>query len=322
MTMNTVESVVTQRFRDEGFPDAKVIGSGMEGTVYRLRPGTVAKVWYSSSRQRLLTLQQFYKNIVQAGLSFATPEIYDVWQVSEHSVSVEREILGRTLESWQPLRASVWPHASNAIVEILNQFRLLSPSDALSALPVLDEQESFSGSGAWPQNLAHLVRRRVDRFHPVLVRRVASLDAKVAAVLHHLEQHEHTLAGIACRGALIHGDLIPANIIVDDNLRPTAVVDFGFLSTYGDSAFDAAVAASIFEMYGPAARAIEHQLDQLLLPAVGADPETFAIYRAAYALITANAYDPDGADGHFRWCVDILARPEVCAVLGVSPVTR
>ncbi|MEU8301073.1 hypothetical protein AB0C04_27760 [Micromonospora sp. NPDC048909] len=36
---------------------------------------------------------------------------------------------------------------------------------------------------------------------------------------------------------------------------------------------------------------------------MGYDQATMLVYRAAYSLISANAYDPTGQDGHFAWCV-------------------
>jgi aminoglycoside phosphotransferase (APT) family kinase protein len=43
----------------------------------------------------------------------------------------------------------------------------------------------------------------------------------------------------------IHGDLVPPNIHVDDTGRPTAVLDFGFFTTAGDPAFEAAVTTGV-----------------------------------------------------------------------------
>jgi len=34
-------------------------------------------------------------------------------------------------------------------------------------------------------------------------------------------------------------------------------------------------------------------------------------YRAVYALLTSNVYSTDGKDGHYRWCVEMLNRPEI-----------
>ena len=89
------------------------------------------------------------------------------------------------------------------------------------------------------------------------------------------------------------------------------MIDFGFLTTVGDPAFDAAVTASIFDMYGPSARSAEALLDARL----GVDPRRAAVYRAAYAIVTATCFSPTGEDGHFAWCVAMLARDEVLAAL-------
>jgi aminoglycoside phosphotransferase (APT) family kinase protein len=108
--------------------------------------------------------------------------------------------------------------------------------------------------------------------------------------------------------ALVHGDLIPMNIHVDGAGRPVAVLDFGFLSAIGDPAFDAAITASIFDMYGPLAAKREAILDEAL-----ATPDVVrrSIYRAAYALATANCFSASGSDGHFAWCVRMLERSDV-----------
>ena len=36
-----------------------------------------------------------------------------------------------------------------------------------------------------------------------------------------------------------------------------------------------------------------------------------AVYRAAYALVTACCFGNDSSDGHFAWCMTMLARPDV-----------
>lgn len=313
--MTPIEPALAERFTEEGFSDALVIGSGMEGVVYRLAPGTVAKVWHRQPIERVLILREFYRGIIAAGLTIATPEIYDVWQVGERCVSVEKEIVGATLDSREPLRADRWPRAVVALTEVLEQFSAVPTLDALRELPVLDETRPFAPPGqAWPAALSSLVTRRVERSAPVLHRGVARLDDKVEAVLRRLGELPPVRAG------LVHGDLIPANVLVDDDLHPIAVLDFGFLSVHGDVAFDAAVTASIVEMYGPTARKIERDLDTAFVRALGPfvpSSDVLAVYRAAYALITSTAYDAEGNDGHFAWCAAMLARDDVCVALGV-----
>ncbi len=92
---------------------------------------------------------------------------------------------------------------------------------------------------------------------------------------------------------------------------PTAVLDFGFLSTVGDPAFDAAVTAGVTDMYGPRAAASRDTVDEAFVDWFAYPLERLAVYRLAYALVTAGWYDPAGLDGHTRWCREILTGPDV-----------
>ena len=39
------------------------------------------------------------------------------------------------------------------------------------------------------------------------------------------------------------------------------------------------------------------------------------MHRAAYAIVIATCFSATGEDGHFAWCVAMLGRDEVLAVL-------
>lgn len=78
--------------------------------------------------------------------------------------------------------------------------------------------------------------------------------------------------------------------------------------------------ASIFDMYGPLARDTERGLDEAIIERFGYSAARMTLYRAAYSMITSNAYDPLGQDGHFRWCVNILLREDVRELL-TTPVS-
>jgi hypothetical protein len=87
------------------------------------------------------------------------------------------------------------------------------------------------------------------------------------------------------------------------------------LTTEGDPVFEAAVAVSIFNMYGGDALETELGLSDLIEERLGHDRDAMLVYRAAYSLITVNAYDPDGKDGHFAWSAAALNRPDVTKAL-------
>ena len=68
-------------------------------------------------------------------------------------------------------------------------------------------------------------------------------------------------------------------------------------------------------MYGPHARTMEARLDDALVAEFGYDRDRLLLYKAAYAIVTGNIFDPDGADGHAAWCIAMLQRDDISALL-------
>ncbi len=117
------------------------------------------------------------------------------------------------------------------------------------------------------------------------------------------------MGGLAELGAglsVVHGDVCPPNVLMDGR-RVAAVLDWGFLSTAGDSTFEASLAAGFFDMYSPDARRLDDLLTECFVE-LGHDRERMRLYRRAYAIITATIYDENAGDGHYAWCVNQLTR--------------
>lgn len=269
------------------------IGSGMEGTVVRLEGDLVAKVWHAAGPDELAVRQRFYADVASA-LPLRTTRMLDVVRVGDRWASIEPLLHGT------PLAGPLDDAGADAVVDVLGSLASVAPTPAMTRLPALPQEAALDVSAGFEEGLARLVERRAD---DVLAAAVPGLS---------VEAITSALRGLPpAPPALVHGDLIPANVLVDEAGRPSAVIDFGFLTTAGDPAFDAAVTASIFDMYGPAARATEARLDARL----DVDPERAGVHRAAYAVVTATCFSPTGEDGHFRWCVAMLGRDDVLAAV-------
>jgi hypothetical protein len=68
-----------EHFTSEGH-DPRPLAAGVEGVIYGLGNGLVAKVWRDRRPAELERMQSFYADVAAAGLPFAMPEIVAVEQ--------------------------------------------------------------------------------------------------------------------------------------------------------------------------------------------------------------------------------------------------
>jgi aminoglycoside phosphotransferase (APT) family kinase protein len=301
-------------FASEGFPDAEPLAAGVEGAIYRLGGGLVAKVWGRKREPELVAMQRFYADVAAAGLPFATPLVRAVHEVDGVAVTFEDELFGRPLQDHLSIEDQVLdPAAVDCLTTVLCALATVPCTDTMRRLAVLDEDRPFwAGTDAFPTALTALLRRRVARYGPLLRTHVPDLDLRITR----LTQQLADLPPVP--PTVIHGDLFGANILVDHEKRPTAVLDFGFLTTCGDPRLDAGISAAIMNMYGPHAPDITRTLTTHLANALQYPKETLVLYQAAYAVATSNAFTDDGTDGHFTWCLTQLTSPELATQLRLT----
>jgi aminoglycoside phosphotransferase (APT) family kinase protein len=276
-----------------GLRPLHVVGQGMEGVVLRVEGDLVVKVWHHRPVEELEVLQAFYDSVA---LPVRTTRVLDVLRVGDRWASVEPHLAG------EPLTAEAADPDVEAMADVLDALAEVPVHPALTSLPVLPGELPLDVGAGFEAGLADLVGRRATR---VLATAVPDLPDVVAAVTSRLRSLP------AETPALVHGDLIAANVLVDERRRPAAVLDFGFLTTVGDPAFDAAVTSSVYDMYGDGARRTEARLEHAFTRRRGHDPARLAVHRAAYAIVTATCCSVSGSDGHFAWCVAMLQRPDV-----------
>lgn len=288
---------------DLGYPGGAPLGSGLEGLVHRVDGGLIAKAWFHRTPGELSRLGDFYRELAGQGLPFATPELVGVFERDGRAVTIERELAGTPV----PAAALSSAVAQEAILSVAVALRRTKAGAASRALTVLTETTPMRAADQpWGTDLAALVSRRAN---PVLAARVAGFDRLLDRILLRLRQLPDE------PDAIVHGDICPANVLVDAGGAVSGVLDWGFLTTGGDNIFDASLAAGFFDMYGPDARTHDDRLLGRLETEFGFPRDRMLLYRAAYAVLTATAYSADGNDGHFAWCAASLDRADVRAVL-------
>lgn len=289
-----------------GFATAEYLASGMEGHVFRVGAARVAKVWHLKPVSEVTSLQQFYEQVLALGLPFATPHILQVDEVDGRVVSLEKELHGTSMRELVRDDDPEPPDYLEAFLTILEALQTHALPNEESALPVLgvtpSREAQRSGGTAV---LLEVAERKVARYGSQLRASLPNFDWLYTRTVHHL-RHLETPVGHA-----IHGDLCPENVLLDEHRRVSTVLDWGFLSLFGDPALDASIASGLYNMYG-----LNHlQIDKIFLKAyeqrLGYSRERLLLYRSLYALVSSNAYSEDGSDGQYAWCVATLRREDI-----------
>lgn len=299
-----------QYFAERGHSGARRLAAGVEGTVYRLDGGIVAKVWNGRTPTDLDLRRELYTDLARHPLPFATPQILDIAEHDRVLITYERELCGAPLRpdsAVAPTREPELPGSqTDAVLTVLRALARVPATSAMRRLTVQgDDRPLWRGHVRFPDALAALVHRATRRHGELLATRVPDLSVKVDRTVAELQALPDSAVGV------IHGDLVPPNIHVNDTGQPVAVLDFGFFTTAGDPGFEAAVTAVIWDMYGPHARHHAAALTGLFAESLGYSVQTMALYQAAYALTTYDLFTADGSDGHFRWCAALLREPVV-----------
>ena len=306
----------THTYAHWGHPHTHLLGQGMEGTVHHLGPGPlgtdlIAKAWHTKTPTDLRPLQAFYEELAAQHLPFDTPRILHIRHHHTTTITIEPHLPGTALDTHLAQGTLTHTQAQDTLTQVLNALSHTHAGEATRALPVLDEEDPlWKGHTTFPHALAALVQRRTHRFTPSLTTALPDLPHLLQALLERLTRLPERPTRI------VHGDLCPPNVLATPQGAPTAVLDWGFVTTAADHPFDAATAAGFYDMYGPRARSFDDALLDRWVGERGPERDRALLYRAAYALAGANAYSPDGRDGHFDWCVRLLRRPDVRGVLG------
>ena len=272
--------------RTAGLDVTHELGRGMEGVVAALDDQRVVKLWDRRPLEEVERLRVFYDavdaGLREAGVVLSVPRIEEV---------VEAD--GLVLTVHPRLRGLPGGPGPGPVVEVLAGLARVEPHPGMAVLPVPDGEVPFDPAVPFGESLGALVRRRA-RIIP---------DWVGTDVADRMADELCSLEPVPPR--LVHGDLGPVHVLLEAG-RPTGLLDFGYVSTVGDPAFDAAVAACLQDMFGPGAAAATAALDDVTTSRFGYDPAVLVLYRAAYGLVTASCLA--GHPGrHVAWCLALVA---------------
>jgi hypothetical protein len=310
--MSLSDAFLQEQLHSLGYQYVEQVAIGMQGAVFRLGGEQVAKIWFHAGESELRTLGELYAAL-DGRLPYRTPRLLDLRRPGQYWVTIEEELPGVPLHTVAPQFGDAgWERMRDCVVEVVEAVAQVEAPAVLRRTTVLDEPDPFRPEGvSWIEALSGLVRRRVARFGDQLSPVIDDFETKIANLLGLLADLKEP------ETRLVHGDVTAGNILVDENLRPVTLLDFGLLTMPGDPVFEAAATATVIDLWSPRAREIEAAFDTEFAARLGYDTEHLLIYRCAYSLLIANAHDEDpyNRGTHVPLTAKLFNSPQVAALL-------
>lgn len=277
-----------------GITEAARIGAGGESIVYRLDATRVLRLPLRGAFDPgALMRQRDLLQAIEGRLPFATPAIEDIGAAGAYVI--ERRLPGRSMLALLPglageRRAAAWTSylaAAGAVSQVVpaqRDFGQLIAEPALTA-------------PTWHGYLEASLRRFAARNRATITREAGDGDALVARALALLDAVPSDPPK-----ALVHGDFFPGNVLLDDDLAVSAVIDFSGFTLAGDPLYDVAGACVFPEMIAGTTG------DDLALLARAARARVpagaLAFYRAYFAFFSADpAFAAPPYPGMYGWAV-------------------
>jgi aminoglycoside phosphotransferase len=304
MELSGVDGGVAAVLAHLGIPSARLIGKGGEGSVYEFHDDRVVKIYRQGNEgepQRLATFQEW---LARQGFPFRTPQILEIMHVDETIFTIEPRLPGATLagrfsslsEEQQRLALTNY----YAALRLINDVEL--PDYAYGhVMPT----EDYPGAAAtWVDFLDQQLDRSLEKAGADLAQDVEAFEEKA----HELRQLLHRYAGGVPK-RLVHGDYFLDNVLFDDTLQVSAVLDFGAHTLAGDPRLDATSAIIFLELepamkpwhFAHVTALAQEQYGDSILPL----KDFYGLY---YALYFANTKLT--MPGDYYWCVRAFNDPQ------------
>jgi aminoglycoside phosphotransferase (APT) family kinase protein len=235
--MNPQDASILSQF---GLGERNLIAIGGESAVYALGRERILRLPRARgpSTPERATLRGFLDHLA-GRLPFATPEIIEIGP--EDAYTIERRLPGRPLSQF--LKTA--DHTSRDLA-LRNYIAAL---DAISALELPEHPYGHvvAADGIHAEDWRTFIHETLSRF---LSRNRLTIAREIGDPYGLFDLAADMIAELPLAPArsLVHGDYFPGNVLIDDRMLISAVLDFGAYTVVGDPVLDHAVAALTLEL--------------------------------------------------------------------------
>jgi len=302
--MNKLPSYLTDILKKhninaDSFMADEFIGYGEESFVFKYKKDLILKI-YKPTRELdyIKPLSRFYEDLNKySDKSIQFPEIYEINKLDKLIYTIEKrfkgfafdEILYKSVKKEQKIFIQKYVQFIDKLKNII--FQNYPFGDIL-------KQRNSINSDSWQDYLLKKIESK-----KYLTSRFIKNNLDIEKIFPKLRFQIEDIINNNYPKSLIHGDLIPANVMLDESKEFIAIIDFCFLVCIGDHNFDLA-SASIWPELD---RRFNKYMLEILNEEINKNKtkeeiEIMSLYKVLIALFSADLYD----EGHFSWAVDKL----------------
>ena len=276
-----------------------LLGQGGESHVYALDSERVLRIYHEGvSPEYLRRRHDLYDRLRAASLSFEVPEVERVEVIEGTCCTVEKRMRGRDFEQALPaLSGSARQKAMKSYLCVSGQIGEVrfpeSPfGERLASSPIQ--------ATSWPSFLLARTQRTLEESRPDVEEDVPQFKS----VWRFFQQELRIVEGMEEK-RLVHGDLYPGNVFMDEEYNICGVGDFSYTTLVGDPRLDAAGAVVFLELSEGYRETDTAFLLDLLVREHGAEIKRIVrLYRLYYSFFFSYCKPSDRKT--YDWCIGNL----------------
>lgn len=277
----------------------QLIGKGGEGYVFNLDDKRVIKIYKKSSQPYLEELQKFQQKISKTNLPYQTPLIEKIGTINNIHYTIEARLEGENLES---VFAKL--SAKQQEVALSNYIDAIKPLENIDVTNYKFGQvlktSSFLQSDTWKEFLLNKLDQKLESTKERLNEDVNNFHLKLKT----LKEMINTKLSIDPKKSFVHGDYYLNNVLVNDKLQITTVLDISDHTCVGDHKLDVANINFLSLCDNITPKHISFVRD-LIIADYGEEIIPYLdLYGFYYAFYFSNLYTFDMKS--YEWCLSIL----------------
>lgn len=281
-----------------GIKDRHQLGEGGEGYIFDYSDNKVLKIYPKADLDYLQKLQSFQNLLQKYSLPYNIPLITKIDCIDNTYFTIENKFKGQQLDF-------VFPGLSgNQKLQVLkNYFEAIVPFNSIE-LPdypygqILNIKDSIR-SDSWSGFLVNKLNQKLIKSDTYLPEDIYNYDEKVALIIKIIKQNCSNT-----RKNLVHCDYYLNNVLVNENLEISTVLDFSVHASVGDKRIDVASLAYLNLDKNITPGHINFLLD-FAKELYGYDINKFiTIYGLYYAFYYADTHDFNL--NSYKWCINYI----------------